>query len=262
MLTAAAVAASLLPPASAQSVDPLAGSAGWEAVPGSTIVTDGSAEIGEAVVQREIRFVRTGIVTEGIASGGLVTTGKFNAGDKVFAVELAGHSVGWCKAGEERTKPDGKVRITRGSCLFSEVDPNGKRRFFQTFGKDGGSAFWSVVTTGKYGLKTPVAVSEQPVDFGRKFSLQIVVSEKKNGEMVIGEYFFDGKNRTALTSSKVKLSGDSADIPVWGGRIRIEFTGTSAKVTQLQPVTDGRPTNPAANGVRQDGTRAITFIFI
>jgi hypothetical protein len=224
------------------------GPAGWAVVPGTTRVTAREAVIGETLAEQQVRYLRTGRFSEDVVTGRSIATDTIARDQPAYAVELHDHGVGWCTPGGDARDLGARLASTnKERCIFSDPDHGPIR----TQGYDGKSPFAAVLMTGKYVVRSRVRISEQPIDFGRKFTLRAILAKAGSKQLRIDYWFDDGANRTFLFAQRLKPGADGGfDLPLWQGKVRLRPAGPRFGVETIEPPADILSEQPELRGVR------------
>lgn len=247
MTMAAATAIAADPPPLIET-NMFAGASGWAVTPGTTRVIADSVGIGQDFAEQQVRYVRTGVFTDDVVSGGSLAKQVIPAGSPAYAVTMAGFGVGWCSPGADLRDLGARLASkNKEQCIFA----NGEGGMFRTQGYDGKSPFAASAMTGMYRVISPVRITEKAVDFGRPFRIVATLAKFGPKELRIDYWFDDGSNRTRLVSHKVKPAADgSFELPQWGGRLRLRPSGAQMAVETLVPVQDRLSDVPELRGHR------------
>lgn len=225
-----------------------AGAAGWKVITGSTRLIAAEVKPGDVLGEQGVRYLRTGRFRGEVVSGGALAKERIPAGSPAYAVRLDGFGTGWCTpGGDERDLGARLASRNKERCIF--VSPSGG--MIRTQGYDGKSPFAASAMTGQYGVITPVQVDEQPVDFGRNFRIVATLGKLTAREARIDYWFDDGANRTRLVVHRLKPGADGHFLlPLWGGRLRLERSGTGLRGVMIAPPRDVLDRQPELRGDR------------
>lgn len=221
------------------------GAAGWETVPGTTQFIGGTVGEETAIAVREVEFLRTGRLVEPIKNNWGVTKHKAEsaayAGLYGGSYGVLGQTVAWCIPGEEDP--------SLGNLLMGRDDVD-----CYTFNRSSGnanglsgsgqSAFYSPRLTGKANVfyKLPV-IREEPVDFGRIFTLSLMVQSLSGDTFESFVRFDDGVGKTDF--QVIKHTPDSDGVAVrnlWGGQLKLtrigDGDGAMVSVEEVRPLVE------------------------
>ena len=220
------------------------GSSGWNALPNTTKLVAKTAEPGELIAEREIKFRRTGTLKTDVKN--MLGIVKMKAGSPVYAVSYAGQgknysALAWCApAGSKNNVGSFLTGENDVECLMFDKMTG---RAVRTDGAGGSRFFARTMKPTSTSIAVP-EIEEGPVDFGRRLTLRLSVDSLTGKTMDGIEMFHDGEDQTLLKRTNLKWDENGvANWMTWGGQLRLTRTGPEdnyqVSIEQIRPFTDG-----------------------
>lgn len=219
------------------------GNSGWKTLPNTTKLVAVEADSGEMIAEREIQFVRTGILKTDVKN--MLGIVKMKAGSPVYAASYGGlprsfSSLAWCAPSTSNKNV--------GSFLTGEDDVeclmyNGLTgRAVRTDGNGTSRFFARSMTPTSTSISIP-EIEEGPVDFNRRLTLRLSAASLTGKTVEAIENFHDGEGQTILKQSQLKFEDNNSVLwSVWGGQLKLTRIGTEEsprlKVEQVRPFRD------------------------
>lgn len=224
------------------------GSSGWKILPDTTKLVATEIQGGELIAEREVEFVRTGILKTDVKN--MLGIVKMKAGSPVYAASYGGvpktfSSLAWCAPA---TESKGLVTTFTGENDVECLMYNGLTgRAVRTDGNSTSRFFASRMTPTTTSIAVP-EIEEGPVDFGRKFTLRLTAGSLSGKTLEAIQNFHDGEDQTVIRQTRLKFGEDDSVLwSVWGGQLKLTREGTEEnlrlRIEEISPFTDARLTN-------------------
>lgn len=219
------------------------GGAGWKTLPNTTKLVANDIEAGELIAEREIEFVRTGILKTDVKN--MLGIVKMKAGSPVYAVSYGGvpktfSNLAWCAPA---TKSKGLMTTFTGENDVECLMYNGLTgRAVRTDGNSTSRFFARSMTPTSTSIEIP-EIEEGPVDFDRRLTLRLTAGSLSGKTLEAIQNFHDGEDQTVLRQTRLKFGEDNSVMwSVWGGQLKLTREGTEEnprlKIEQVSPFTN------------------------
>lgn len=220
------------------------GAAGWETVPSTTQYIGGTVGEDAPIAVREVEFLRTGRLAEPMKNRWGIVTHK--AGSELYAGLYGGRygigqTIAWCIPGEEDANLADVVMGRNSVTCFTFDRQSGLANGLEGSGQ---SAFYSPRLTGNANVvyKLPV-IREESVDFGRTFTLSLMVQSLSGDTFESFVRFDDGVGKTDF--QVIQHTPDSDGVAVrnlWGGQLKLTRIGDGddamVSVEEVRPLVE------------------------